>query len=667
MSKSFSSATEFKLERSFQIRLYFFSIIIILTFVAFVSQLVNLQIFKGQENSNKAERFVRKSEYLPAARGLIFDRNFYSQEVSKPLVYNSASLDVIVNSAFFKNDPKAVKEFVVYFYKVLAIPKDFYTDLIKEPGFTKRVSSKKNIILLRDISKEQQERIAVFDKLAEKVVLVPSPKRIYQMGPGLAHVTGYVGKPSKRDLENREIKPYQLVGKTGIELKYDALLRGSDGYRIQKRNSSGAIEDEKVVEDARMGNNLILTIDKKLQIAAYNALKGFRGTVIVMKPGSGEILAMASNPSYDPNIMSGKSKTQKTEHYQKITKSRGFLNLAIQSKFPPASTFKTLIALTALESENRINFNPYMTFNCNGTFTLRSSFVGVPDQEFKCWEKRGHGNVNLIRAIEKSCSVYFYNLGYRLGAEPILAYSRYFGLDKKSNVDLPGEIDGFVPSNEWKKRAYGTKWFDGDTINLSIGQGFIATTPISMALFYMSLLNNGKIYQPFLLWEVRDPITNSVIHKTTPKVLRDIPIKSSSLETLYTGLKAVGKTGTAAGVMNIADLPEVAGKTGTAQTRRRGLSKSNHAWFVGYAPHSAPIESQILIAVFVEYGVGGSVGAAPIAREILKVAFPPGSFKRKDKVEHIIVEEEKPIIINNSNSNSNDFQDDDEPEDNEEQ
>jgi penicillin-binding protein 2 len=638
------SSIEYKLESSFKARLYFFSGIIVSAFCLFVFQLFNLQIINGHENTLKAERFVRRSESLPAARGQIYDRNFKAPESSLPLVSNSSSLDVIVNTAVFKNDVNKIREFAFEFYRTLSIPRAYYESEMKEEKIKRKVRSKSAVVLLQGVSTKQHERIISFDNIGKYVLFIPAPKRIYHMGPALAHVTGYVGLPNTNDLKTGEIKSYQLVGKGGLEIQYDQALRGIDGFRYRKPNAEGGIDEERIVEHAVMGNNLVLTIDKKVQFAAYTALKNYRGTVIALKPATGEIIAMASNPSFDPNILSGKNRQLRRSHYARILKNRGFLNLAIQSKFPPASTYKTLVGLAAMESEHKINYSPTQTFHCNGKFILPSSLAGVPNQEFLCWDKRGHGTNDLMHALEKSCSVYFYNLGQRLGSEAIIYYSRLFGLDKKSNIDLPAEIEGFVPSNEWKKRSYGTKWFDGDTINLSIGQGFISVTPIGMALFYSAIANNGKVYQPYIVSELRNPLDNTIIYKTMPRVIRDIPIKASTLDALKLGLRMVGKTGTASRVLNQPDVPEVAGKTGTAQTKRKGHSSSNHAWFIGYAPFNAPVEEQILVAVFVEHGVGGAVGAGPIARDVFKAAFPVGTFVRSDlKQENTKMDEETPL------------------------
>lgn len=637
------SSTEFKLEASFRRRLYFFSALIVFTLFSYIFQLFNLQIVQGEENTSKSERFVKRSEIVPAERGKIFDRNFTTPENSQPLVSNSASLDVILNTSLLKYDPKKIREFIYTFAEALSIPLAYYEKDLTEARLIKRIRTREPFVLLEGISREQQERILVLDNVNRYVYIISSPARTYHMGPALAHVTGYVGKPSQSDIDENRIKSYQSVGKGGLESQYDSVLRGLDGFRIQKRNNEGSIEEERMIDPATPGNNLVLTIDREIQIAAYRALKGTHGTVIALKPGTGEVLALASNPSYDPNILSGKNKQDRATHFARVTNNKGFLNMAIQSKFPPASTFKVLVGLAAMESEHRINFDPKQTFHCAASFTLKSTFKGVPDQVFFNWDKKNHGDLNLAQAIEKSNSVYFYQLGYKLGAEPILSYSKLFGLHQKSGIDLPGEAAGFVPSNDWKQRTFGTKWFDGDTINLSIGQGFISVTPMEMALFYMAIINDGKIFKPYIVSEIRNPLDNSIIQKTSSSILRDIPLKKSTIDALKDGLYLVGYSGTASGVLNTPYLPEIAGKTGTAQTRRRGASSSNHAWFIGYAPYNAPVDKQVLVAVFVEYGVGGAASAAPVAREVFKAAFPPGSFPKPERQKVKTMEEETPV------------------------
>lgn len=197
----------------------------------------NLQIVQGSENSLKAERFVRRSESIPADRGNIFDRNFLTPETSQPLVSNSASLDVILNTSLLKNDPRKVKDFIYKFCEALSIPIVYYEKELQDSRMIKKIRSREPFVLLEGISREQQERILVLDNINKYVYLVSSPARVYHMGPALSHVTGYVGKPTTSDLQEKEIKTYQLIGKGGIESLYDTTLRGQDGFRIQKRNN----------------------------------------------------------------------------------------------------------------------------------------------------------------------------------------------------------------------------------------------------------------------------------------------------------------------------------------------------------------------------------------------------------------------------------------------
>lgn len=228
------SASEYRLEKSFRLRLYTFSGLVVFALAAFIFQLFNLQILNGTDNALKAEKFVRKSEIMPAARGQMFDRNFLTPETSMALVSNYSSLDVVLNTSLFKYDPTSVKAFIQEFARTLSIPISYYQDELIEPRFSRNLKAKKPIVLLEGISTAQQERISVFDNISKYIVLLPSPRRVYKMGPALAHVTGYIGKPTRDDLVSGKIKSYQYLGKDGLELEYDSELRGVDGFRIQK-------------------------------------------------------------------------------------------------------------------------------------------------------------------------------------------------------------------------------------------------------------------------------------------------------------------------------------------------------------------------------------------------------------------------------------------------
>ena len=348
-------------------------------------------------------------------------------------------------------------------------------------------------------------------------IVEQSIKRIYVYGDMFSHITGYIGPPSKNDVK-AGIKKYQEVGKNGIESTYDSILRGVDGEIVQLRNAPGLIEEERVLKNFSSGNNLVLTVDPQMQKIAWKSMGEKTGAVIVIRPSNGEVLTLASKPGYDPNILVSPDKKIRSKHLTYMRKTKSELNRAISTKYPPASALKTLVALAGLE-ENRISESQY--FYCPGKFVLKSNYAGYPDTTFHCWKE--HRGNRLIPAIAHSCSAYFYQLGYRLGSEPILKYARYFGFDKISNIDLPNEIPGFIPSPLWKEKTYNQRWFDGDTINLSVGQGFIETTLIGLVNFYAGLAMNGIVYKPHLIKEIRYTETDTVKESTRPQIINELP------------------------------------------------------------------------------------------------------------------------------------------------
>jgi penicillin-binding protein 2 len=364
----------------------------------------------------------------------------------------------------------------------------------------------------------------------------------------------------------------------------------------------------------------VLTIDHNLQKLAYDSLQkliGVGGCVIVMKPATGEILALVSHPDYDPNQIIN---IEDPKEFEKLTEdeTKPFLNRAIQIKNPPSSTFKPLVGLAALE-EKKLNFTE--KYECQHKYILK----GLRDRTYYCWGY--HGYNSLVKGIAKSCNIFFYNVGLKLGSVPILNYAKYFGLNELSQIDLPGEIRGLVPSDSWKRKTFRQRWYDGDTLNISIGQGFLQFTPMGMAMYYAGLINNGIVYKPHILKEVRNPKTKELEISVQPHILREIPVKQENLDKIREGLRDVVKSGTTS-YMNNPKI-EIAGKTGTVQTFSitkekeylRKKSESHHAWFIGYAPYNGNPEDVILVTVFVQFGQSGSGGAAPIANRIFKGIF----------------------------------------------
>ncbi len=607
------SLSEYRAQKRFQVRLFQFTGFSLFVGFVYILQLGNLQILNGYENRLLAKKFVSRQEFTVAPRGLIFDRN--PEKNKEPLIKNINYIDFVIYPSRFKNREEGI-QFVSSFATLMGRPIEDYEDILDAVNWKKLVRKNESVTLLTRMTRREHERLAEFHMVSHYGEFITNHLRYYSMGPALAHVSGYIGLPSRRELNQLDIQSYQHIGKGGIEARYDNELRGTDGIRIRHR----IIDSEEQITRSEQGNNLILTIDRDMQAAAYNALSKMqmRGTIVAIKANTGEILTLASNPTFDPNILSSGTIEQIREHYALVQKNEGFLNIAIQAKFPPASTFKPLVALSALEDQEDPEISENTSFFCGGRWELQSTVPGVPPSRYWCWRPQGHGKMDMINAIANSCSVYFYQLGYRIGPSQIIHYARAFGLDKETGIDLPGEVSGFVPDQRWKQIQWSSQWYDGDTINLSIGQGFLEATPLEIAVLYAALANGGKIYQPHILKEIRDPDTGDLIRSVPPNLIKEIPVNRESLDVVHRGMRAVVQRGTA---RYLSALPvPLAGKTGTAQTKSK-VEGRNHAWFAGYGPAGVPDADPIVVVVFVEFGRGGAATAVPLAYNVFKTAF----------------------------------------------
>ncbi len=612
---------QYRFERKLHNRLYLFSSVIFLVILVLIFRLVSLQLLYGYENRILAKKFVSHQEFTVAPRGLIFDRSSSAGEL--PLVQNIRFIDFVLYPGRFESYEDA-KQYVKRFSQAMGRDYEDYAQYFTPKNWKKFQRKNMSITLLERITRREHERIAALKIALQHGEYVTRHLRHYTMGPAFAHVSGYIGLPSKSHLEKRLAQSYQTIGKAGIEARYDSALRGRDGIRIRHR----VIASEEQILMTQQGDHLFLNIDRDMQAAAYRALLKFgrRGAVIAMNPSNGALLALVSHPSFDPNILSSGDSKQREEHLQQVKNHNGFLNLAIQAKFPPASAFKPLVALAALET-SRSGIVSDTTHFCSGKFVLKSMRPGIADTQFGCWSR--HGHLAMIDSIAHSCNVYFYNTGYNLGPTPIIEFARSFGMDKITGIDLPGEMEGRVPDKRWKELHLSSRWYDGDTINLAIGQGFLQTTPIELAVFYSALANQGKIYRPYLVREIRDSIQGQLIQRFEPELVREVPISVDSFDTVHQGMLAVVNRGTAR-VLRKYGLP-IAGKTGTVQTasKKKGV---DHSWFAGFAPYGAPVEEQVVVVVFIEYGIAGSYSAAPVAGEVWKAAFPDWSFEKTQKI-----------------------------------
>ncbi|MCS7206139.1 MAG: penicillin-binding protein 2 [Leptospiraceae bacterium] len=614
MAKTLS---EYKLESRFRNRIFFSFGLFVFVLTIFFFQLFHLQILNGKENKLLSKRFVSREEYKVAPRGNIYDKDFNLKE---PLVYNVNYLDFVLYPSRFPNYETGIK-YILRFCEVMGIDCQNYSKYFQNETWKTLAKKNEKIILLHKVSREQQERLVAFQFDSEYSTFEGNHIRYYPLGPYFAHVSGYVGLPSRKEVSERQVQLYQITGKDGLELFYNDQLQGKDGIFIHNK----IFEQTEYLKFTQQGNHLVLNIDKKLQIAAYRALveSQKRGTVIVLKAATGEILALASYPSYDPNILSDSKHPLRNEHLKIVKHFNSFLNLAIQSKFPPASTFKLITSIAALEQGNPLEINENTTYFCPGHYRLKSTLKGVPDAIYLCHKREGHGTLNLVQAIAQSCNVYFYQLGLEIGPTPIIKTAQEFHLNQQTGIDLPGEVSGFVPDQMWKQIRWSNRWYDGDTVNLSIGQGFIEVTPIAMAMVYAAIANKGKLMKPFIVREIRDSSNGKVLRKYEPQVIKNLKISEKTLQIVQKGLREVVLSGTGK-LLNQPGLVPIAGKTGTVQTRSKAQS-IDHAWFIGYAPYSDDdqfLHDRIVVAVFVEHGLAGSASGVPIALKIFKEAFP---------------------------------------------
>jgi penicillin-binding protein 2 len=443
------------------------------------------------------------------------------------------------------------------------------------------------IRLVPNLTMAQMAELVADPEFPNPLFPLPVWRRIYPAGALAANITGYVGEISEGELRDSLPGEYvggDLVGKGGIERFYEESLRGVAGEEAIEVNARGRKVRTIDMRPSEKGQDVHLTLDMGAQKRAMELLSDYKGAVVVMDVKTGSVLVSASSPTYDNNPLawgvSAKEWLEITED-----KNKPMLDRAISGVYPPASTFKPLVALAALE-ENVIT--PGTTFFCSGALKL-------PSRTFRCWRRSGHGNVNLLGALQNSCDVYFYQVGMKLGIDRLLKWAKKFGLGVPTGIDLPGEGSGNTAGPGWKKERFKEGWYQVDTINYSIGQGFLLLTPIQIARLYAAIANGGQLVTPhFVAENFRKPTS--------------IGVTPDKLAVVQKGLDYVVSrgTGSRAGRFGVA----VAGKTGTAQNSH-GL---DHAVFAGYAPADNP---QYVAVAMVEAGEHGSSVASPIVGEIL--------------------------------------------------
>ncbi|HUI68873.1 MAG TPA: penicillin-binding protein 2, partial [Spirochaetia bacterium] len=441
-----------------------------------------LQIVKGFEFKQRAKDVSQREVPIPAQRGEVFDRN-----ADDPLVFNvdSFAVDVTPGDVAATDLPGLFQNLS----EVLGIP---LSDIQKRVP-PKLYRTYQPVEVASGVTLQTISTIAEHLSDFAGVSWHNKPIRSYVESSSLAHVIGYVGDITHEELQvlyNQGYEAGDVLGKTGIEKEYDSVLRGKDGTRyrvvdVRERRLTG--EEEEVVPPVP-GKNVVLTIDRRIQKLAEQALGPRKGSVVVLKPATGEILAMVSYPSFDPNQLLS---TSAGDYFAKVSldPSFPFINRSIQSVYPPASTFK-IIMTTAIVDDGTIPINRMVL--CTGKLQFG-------DRVFNCWVKKGHGYEDLFGGLADSCDVYFWTMGNELGVDKIDSYARDFGIGSLTGIDLPEERTGLLPTPEWKDKIKHQKWLGGDTLNLAIGQGFVTMSPLQMADMVAMVANGGVIYRPHLL------------------------------------------------------------------------------------------------------------------------------------------------------------------------
>ncbi len=572
--------------------------LIISVFVVFTLRLYYLQIIKGKHFRDASLSNRVRVIKVPAPRGIIYDRNGLALVKNKP--YFSAS----IMSGQMDLDIKKLS-------KLLRIDKIFIKERI-EKGKSRYFES---TILKEGLSFKEVAKIEARRSDFPGLMIDTNIIRHYVYDKIGAHFIGYIGKPTSKqlkDLEQRYITPETFLGKWGVESLLEERLRGIPGKEIIEVDALGRqlrVLDYQLPEK---GKDLKLSLDIKLQKVAVESFGNRAGALLALDPRSGEVIASVSLPTFNPNDFIHGIDTKKWESLNKDIR-HPFLNRVLQSVYPPGSVFKIVVAIAGLE-EGIIT--PDFKVYCNG-------LMHFGNRSYGCWKRSGHGFVSFQKAMIESCDIYFYEVGRRLGINKIEKYARLFGLGRETGLGISGEQKGIIPDPEWKINRIGRKWYEGETLNTAIGQGYIAVTPAQIAIMTSMVANNGT---PLSLTVLK----NSNVQPSPKK----IKINDSTFATVKRALRGVVNSKKGTGTAAKIELVDISGKTGTAQVIKGRIKTEKledrfkeHAWFVAYAPSDSP---EIVVAVLVEHGGHGGSAAAPIAKNVIE-AYIKGKTELKIK------------------------------------
>lgn len=576
-------------------------------FVLLAGALFVLQVARRHEFEESLHRQSMRLVRLPATRGRIFDRHalcladtqpcyglaFYLEELRKPGRWQTTVDEV-------QRRMKALTR--VIGRKPQITEEDIWNHIRKRLPLP--------LVAWRDLDPAALARLAETSMNMDGVDIYVEPARYYPRNDLAGHLIGYVGKAelSSEALQGFQYSLAEMEGKAGLERRYNAVMAGEAGGRLVRINAAGLKFAESRGKEPQPGTDLILALDGRVQALAEQAIRDVPGAVVIMDPANGDVLAMASSPAFNPNqfvpFLSRASWDRKNSD-----PARPLLNRAVADVYAPGSIFKPVTALAILSSGR---LGPEATFNCPG-------YVTVGGHTLRCWNPNGHGPVNLRRALEQSCNVYFASAALQCGYAGIEALATQAGLGQKSGIDLDREVAGLVPGPAWKQRVWHDDWRPGDTCNVAIGQGALSVTPLQMAVVAATLANGGAVYRPRLVLGLRDR-SGRFTTNYPPTLVRRLPVTPQAMAAVRQGMHDVvmapGGTGARARVAGV----DMAGKTGTAEF---GLKEERrkHGWMVLFAPFDQP---RYAVAMVVDEAVSGGFTVAPRLHTLMEALFNTG-------------------------------------------
>ncbi|MFZ8832032.1 MAG: penicillin-binding protein 2 [Thermodesulfobacteriaceae bacterium] len=597
-----------ELEIIWKRRIFYVQILLFVILLLLIGRAFQLQILKHSYYLKKAKERTVTTYIIRAPRGEII---------------TSDGVVVATNRAVFQLylDPESIKgkeeEVLVKLSKILQ--EDF--GQLKERYYFAKKRYFGRVLLKRDLSWDEVSKILVRQYYLPGVIVEVEAERYYPYGEAYFHLLGYVARIDQSEykkLKDKGYSPEDYIGKSGIERLFEEYLRGENGRIEVERDAKGRLGKVLARVPPKAGKDLVISVNHKLQMTAYELLKDKRGAIVALSPKDGSLLALVSSPAVDPNkYLTGFS----PEEWKALISDpkKPLLNRAIQP-YPPGSTFKLVTALAGLQS-GVIKHSKSSAF-CSGGFPFGQ-------RVFRCWERKGHGSVDFFKAIAQSCDVYFYNLGLKLDIDFLAKVARSLGLGYPTGLGFLDEKSGIIPDRAWKKKRFNEDWYAGESIIVAIGQGYVTTTPIQMAKAYSVLANGGYKYKVSVAREVRDK-NGTVLKRFEPILEERVSLDPEHLSWLHEGLKQAVEIGTG----KSARVPglQVYGKTGTAQVvalERKRAHLEDHAWFVSFAGNSS---IDIVTSVFVEHGGSGGRVAAPLAGELYRAYYGlPSQRKPKEK------------------------------------